>query len=90
MPSPHAAVLDTRRSPHATLHPAPVDAWRLDDAFWSRRLERNRVVTIPAQWELLERTGPLPTLIEWDNDVPPFDTLCAQAERAQGYLSVEA
>ena len=59
MPAAHAAVLDTRRSPHATLHPAPVDAWRLDDAFWSRRLERNRVVTIPAQWELLERTGRL-------------------------------
>lgn len=39
---------------------------------------------------LLERTGPLPTLIEWDNDVPSFDTLCAEAARAQSYLSVEA
>lgn len=36
---------------------------------------------------VLERTGPLPTLIEWDNDIPPFETLCAEAVRAQGYLS---
>ncbi len=43
-----------------------------------------------AYGELLQRTGPLPTLIEWDNDIPPFDILCAQAERAQGYLGVEA
>lgn len=37
-------------------------------------------------WELfaavLARTGPLPTLIEWDNDVPPFGTLLREAERA--------
>jgi hypothetical protein len=37
--------------------------------------------------ELLEQTGPLPTLIEWDNDIPPFDQLCAEAARAQAYLS---
>lgn len=37
-------------------------------------------------WELyayaLDRFGPRPTLIEWDNDIPPFATLMAQAERA--------
>lgn len=27
----------------------------------------------------LARTGPVATLIEWDNDVPPWDTLHAQA-----------
>ena len=41
-------------------------------------------------WELfeavLERTGPLPTLIEWDNDVPPFTTLLREAERAGAVL----
>ena len=31
---------------------------------------------------VLARTGPLPTLIEWDNDVPDFQTLLAEAERA--------
>lgn len=32
--------------------------------------------------EVLARTGPLPTLIEWDNDVPTFPVLLAEAERA--------
>ena len=39
-----------------------------------------------AVWALysrvLARTGPLPTLIEWDNDVPAFDILLAEAARA--------
>jgi len=37
--------------------------------------------------EVLERTGPLPTLIEWDTDVPDFDTLLSEAARAQALLS---
>ena len=36
--------------------------------------------------EVLARTGPLPTLIEWDTDVPPFDALLAEAARAQTLL----
>lgn len=43
-----------------------------------------------AYGELLEHSGPRPTLIEWDNDIPPLETLCAEAQKAQGYLSVEA
>lgn len=35
---------------------------------------------------VLERTGPLPTLIEWDNDVPPWPDLLAEAQRAQSVL----
>lgn len=31
---------------------------------------------------VLARTGPLPTLIEWDNDVPAWPMLAAEAERA--------
>lgn len=34
----------------------------------------------------LESTGPLPTLIEWDNDVPSYGVLCDQARQAQGFL----
>jgi uncharacterized protein (UPF0276 family) len=34
----------------------------------------------------LERTGPLPTLIEWDNDVPAFPVLLAEATRANQML----
>lgn len=44
----------------------------------------------PAVWTLYEqvvgRAGPLPTLIEWDNRVPPWAVLLAQAERAQAVL----
>ncbi|MCC5964807.1 MAG: DUF692 domain-containing protein [Natronohydrobacter sp.] len=36
--------------------------------------------------EVLARTGPLPTLIEWDNDVPEFATLLSEAKRAQSLL----
>lgn len=38
----------------------------------------------------LERTGPVPTLIEWDNDVPPFAQLHAQARRADAVLACTA
>ncbi|WP_306131927.1 MNIO family bufferin maturase [Roseivivax marinus] len=42
-------------------------------------------------WGLYERTisraGPRPTLIEWDNDVPPFATLQADAARSGTILS---
>ena len=31
----------------------------------------------------IERLGPTPTLIEWDNDVPDFATLAAEADRAR-------
>ncbi|NNU81801.1 DUF692 domain-containing protein [Halovulum dunhuangense] len=36
--------------------------------------------------EVLARTGPLPTLIEWDTDLPGFATLLAEAARAQAIL----
>lgn len=36
--------------------------------------------------EVLARTGPLPTLIEWDNDLPDFATLLREAVRAQSLL----
>ena len=44
-------------------------------------------------WDLfrrtIARTGPIPTMIEWDNDVPPFAVLAAQANRAQAALTTE-
>lgn len=36
--------------------------------------------------EAIARTGPLPTLIEWDNDVPAFDVLLAEVARADAVL----
>ncbi|MBB3773793.1 hypothetical protein FHS55_004437 [Angulomicrobium tetraedrale] len=38
----------------------------------------------------LARTGPVPTLIEWDNDVPDFATLQAEAVRAEARIAREA
>ena len=37
----------------------------------------------------IARTGPRPTLIEWDNEVPAFAVLAAEAGRAQTVLSAE-
>jgi uncharacterized protein (UPF0276 family) len=43
-----------------------------------------------AVWRLyaqaLARFGPIPTLIEWDTDIPPLDVLLAEASRAQALL----
>ncbi|WP_126978230.1 MNIO family bufferin maturase [Frigidibacter oleivorans] len=36
--------------------------------------------------ETIARTGPLPTLIEWDNDVPEFPVLLAEAAQADRIL----
>ncbi len=36
--------------------------------------------------DVLSRNGPLPTLIEWDTDVPAFPVLLAEAERAKAVL----
>ncbi|MBB4302905.1 hypothetical protein GGD81_001943 [Rhodobium orientis] len=51
----------------------------------------DRAVADPV-WALYEvvlsRTGPVPTLIEWDNDVPAFPVLAAEAVRAAALLQV--
>ena len=36
--------------------------------------------------EVIARAGALPTLIEWDNDVPEFPVLMAEADRARAVL----
>ncbi len=38
---------------------------------------------------LLNRAGPLPTLVEWDNDVPDFATLHSEARRVDAALDAE-
>ena len=37
--------------------------------------------------ETMARTGPLPTLIEWDNDLPEWPVLAAEAARASAILA---
>ena len=60
-----------------------------------RRRERLRIDdhgsrVAPAVWalyeEALERFGPVPTLIEWDTDVPALDVLQDEAAQAQRIL----
>lgn len=36
--------------------------------------------------DVLDRVGPRPVLVEWDNDLPPLDLLLAEAGRAQRLL----
>jgi len=44
-------------------------------------------------WKLfehaLERTGPVPTLVEWDNDIPAFPVLMNEGRKADGALAKE-
>lgn len=44
----------------------------------------------PPVWELyenaIERFGPIPTLIEWDTDIPEFDVLVEEANKAEQIL----
>ncbi|WGV15808.1 DUF692 domain-containing protein [Fuscovulum ytuae] len=40
--------------------------------------------------EVIADAGPLPTLIEWDNDIPPFATLMDEAARAAKILARQA
>jgi hypothetical protein len=45
---------------------------------------------LDAVWRLyahtLKRTGPIPTLVEWDNDVPAWPVLAVEAQRATAIL----
>ena len=48
----------------------------------------------PPVWELyqhtIERIGPVPTLIEWDTDIPDLEVLVAEAEKAQTALEAHS
>jgi uncharacterized protein (UPF0276 family) len=41
-------------------------------------------------WDLyaraIERCGPTPTLLEWDDRIPSFDEVHAEAKKAEHYL----
>lgn len=49
-------------------------------------VDTHATVVAEAAWELyayaIRRFGPKPTLIEWDNDIPPLPTLLGEAARA--------
>lgn len=51
------------------------------------RLDTHGRAVQPDVWSLYEaalaRFGPVPTSLEWDQDIPDFETLCTEAARAQ-------
>lgn len=55
----NAVITQTEKSPYARLRPFPLAAVTLTDAFWAPRRARNRTVTLPTQFALLQETGRL-------------------------------
>jgi len=57
----------------------------------SIRIDDHGSPVADAVWALyaaaLERFGPIPTLIEWDNDIPALETLLREAARADAAMS---
>ena len=53
-------------------------------------LDTHGAAVHPSVWELyeaaLQRFGPLPTLIEWDTDIPPFSVLQEEAKKADNLM----
>lgn len=62
---------------------------RLDDGR-TLRIDGHGSRVLPEVWaiyaEALARFGPMPTLIEWDTDVPPLAVLLEEAARAEAVL----
>jgi hypothetical protein len=60
------------------------------DAGKTLRIDDHGSRVTPAVWalyaEALVTFGPVPTLIEWDTDVPPLEVLLEEATRASGVL----
>jgi uncharacterized protein len=54
------------------------------------RIDDHGSPVCPSVWDLyataIQELGPVPTLIEWDNMIPPFQTLLEEAETAQSVL----
>lgn len=55
------------------------------------RVDEHGSTVAPEVWDLyrsvLSQTGPVPTLIEWDNNVPALDELIAEARKADHILA---
>ncbi len=62
-----------------------------DDAGGPLLIDAHGSPVAAAVWSLyadvITRTGPLPTLIEWDNDVPDWPALCAETVAAERILA---
>jgi uncharacterized protein (UPF0276 family) len=79
---PPAAIGEIHLAGHAVRQLADGRTLRIDD---------HASGVIPEVWTLyrgaLARFGPVPTLIEWDNNVPPLETLLKEARHAQALIA---
>ena len=61
-----------------------------DDAGAALLIDSHGCAVADQVWQLfqraIDRAGPIPTLIEWDNDVPAWPALFAEAQRAESAL----
>ena len=64
---------------------------QLGDALW---IDSHDAPVADSAWALyqglLDRIGPRPTLIEWDSQLPGFDRLLQERQRAQDLLASQA
>jgi uncharacterized protein len=58
MPS-KAVILDTSHSPYSLLKPVPLTDVYLEEGFWKTKYTINQNITIPSQYQQLEKTGRL-------------------------------
>jgi uncharacterized protein (UPF0276 family) len=93
-----------RRDPQAYLDEFPVEhvgeihlagyAADRDEAGAALLIDAHGAPVADGVWSLYERAlkrcGAIATLVEWDNDVPAFEVLYAQARRAEDYLARES
>ena len=67
------------------IHLAGHTVWQLDGGY-TLRIDDHSARVAPAVWalygEALARFGPVPTLIEWDTNVPPLEVLLEEAAQA--------
>jgi uncharacterized protein (UPF0276 family) len=85
---PHAYLAVVRAQAVAEIHLAGFTVNRFDDG--EILIDTHSRPVDPQVWalyrEALERLGPLPTLIEWDADIPPLPVLIGEANQAQHIL----
>lgn len=97
----HVACVNHHHDPHAYIDALPLEAvGQIHLAGFAREtdaagdpllIDSHGAPVAQAVWDLyafaLERLGPMPTLIERDNDIPAFPLLLAEAQRAEAIMS---